>query len=148
MHASTLYCRQTRSENSDLEKERRRAKRILEHILSVCSIAAHFCLRIEVQLTKQNTGLGGANAMGRECLHMADDWCAMLEVSLAVVTTSEYLALRRNFSSGSAYQSTSIRVSDSRVQSVNGCFTFSALSVSCHSLVLLCITWKSRTVLY
>jgi exoribonuclease II len=136
MHASTLYCRQTRSENSDLEKERRRAKRILEHILSVCSIAAHFCLHTEVQLTKQNTGLGGANAMGRECLHMADDWCAMLEVSLAVVTTSEYLALRRNFSSGSAYQS------------VNGCFTFSALSVSCHSLVLLCITWESRTVLY
>lgn len=99
MHASTLNCRQTRSENSDLEKERRRAKRILGHILSICSIAAHFPLHSteEVQLTKQNTGLGGAKAMGRECLHMAGDWCAMLEVWLAVLMISEYLALRRNF---------------------------------------------------
>lgn len=42
--------------------EKRRAKRILvRHILPVCSVAPSF-LSTEVQLTKQNTGVGGAAA--------------------------------------------------------------------------------------
>lgn len=44
------------------KKEGRRAKRILvRHILPVCSVAPSF-LSTEVQLTKQNTGVGGAAA--------------------------------------------------------------------------------------
>jgi hypothetical protein len=104
----SLHCRRTRSGNSGMEKkkERRRAKRILvRHILPVCSVAPSF-LSTEVQLTKQNTGVGGAD--GNASIWPVTAAPCFDGSLLAVVTVSEYLALRRDFSGG-VYQSMSIQ---------------------------------------
>lgn len=68
------------------------------------SVAPSF-LSTEVQLTKQNTGVGGADGN-------ASIWpvtaAPCFDGSLLAVV-SEYLALRRDFSGGGVYQSMSIQ---------------------------------------
>lgn len=105
----SLHCRRTRSGNSGMEKKKegRRAKRILvRHILPVCSVAPSF-LSTEVQLTKQNTGVGGAD--GNAFIWPVTAAPCFDGSLLAVVTVSENLALRRDFSGGGVYQSMSIQ---------------------------------------